>query len=71
MEDVTSFEAENKVDLERILDRLRERDPRYLDIVYLKAAGYTLDEISARLSIPRTTLHRMLQKIRRIAESMA
>ena len=70
MEDVTSFDAENKVDLERILDRLRESDPRYLDVVYLKAAGYTLDEISAKLSIPRTTLHRMLQKIRQIAENM-
>ena len=70
MEDVTSFDAEKKVDLERILDRLKESDPRYLDIVYLKAAGYTLDEISTKLNIPRTTLHRMLQKIRRIAESI-
>jgi predicted transcriptional regulator len=54
--------------LENVLRRLREENPVFLDIVYLRADGLTLDEISEKLNIPRTTLHRMLKKIRRIAE---
>lgn len=54
--------------LDDVLRHLREENPVFLDIVYLRADGLTLDEISKRLNIPRTTLYRMLQKIRRIAE---
>ena len=68
MEDATSIDAENRVELERLFNRLKESDPQYLEVVCLKAAGYTLDEISDKLSIPRTTVHRMLKKIRQIAE---
>lgn len=69
--DTTADPVISSIYLEDVLRRLREENPVFLDIVYLRADGLTLDEISERLNIPRTTLHRMLQKIRRIAESIA
>ena len=66
--DTTADPIISSMYLEDVLRRLREENPVFLDIVYLRADGLTLDEISDRLKIPRTTLYRMLQKIRRIAE---
>ena len=70
-DDTTADPVVSSMYLDDVLRHLREENPVFLDIVYLRADGLTLDEISAKLSIPRTTLHRMLQKIRQIAESMA
>ena len=66
--DTTADPVVSSMYLEDVLRRLREEKPVFLDIVYLRADGLTLDEISERLNIPRTTLYRMLQKIRKIAE---
>ena len=68
--DITSDRAEAAVQLELILTRLREEDPRLLDLVYLKAAGYRSREIADRLEISRRTYVRLEQKIREIAESV-
>ena len=68
--DTTSELVVNSIYLETVLRRLREEDPVYLNIVCLRADGLTLNEISQQLSIPRTKLHRMLQKIRVITESV-
>ena len=69
-DDTTADPVVSSLYLDDVLRHLREENPVFLDIVYLRADGLTLDEISAKLSIPRTTLHRMLQKIRQIAENM-
>ena len=69
--DTTADPVISSIYLEDVLRRLREENPVFLDIVYLRADGLTLDEISVRLNIPRTTLHRMLQKIRRKGRSSA
>ena len=66
--DTTADQAENRVELMVLLEKLREEDPTYLDVVILKASGYTRDEMSDRLKIPRTTVHRMLHRIREIGE---
>lgn len=66
-EDTTSKRAEDTIELDRILTRLREEDPRMLDLVYLKAAGYRSQEIADRLGISRRTYVRLEQKIREIA----
>ena len=68
--DTTADPVISSMYLDDMLHRLRKENPVFLDIVYLRADGLTLDEISERLNIPRTTLHRMLQKIRQIAESV-
>ena len=69
-DDTTADPVVSSMYLEDVLRHLRGENPVFLDIVYLRADGLTLDELSGRLNIPRTTLHRMLQKIKRIAESV-
>ena len=66
-EDITSKRAEDTIELDRILSCLREEDPRLLDLVYLKAAGYRSQEIADQLGISRRTYVRLEQKIREIA----
>lgn len=68
-DDTTADPVVSYMYLDDVLRHLREENPVFLDIVYLRANGLTLDENSKRLNIPRTTLYRMFQKIRRIADS--
>ncbi len=68
--DITSGKAEASVRLELILAKLREADPRLLDIVCLKAAGYHPQEIADRLGISRRTYYRLDETIRGLAAGM-
>ena len=69
-DDTTSDPVVSSRYLDGVLRHRREENLVFPDIVYLYADGLMLDEISNRLNIPWTTLHRILQKIRWIAESV-
>lgn len=68
-EDNTSKKADASMELERILSFLCEEDSRLLDLVYLKAAGYTSQEIADHLGISRRTYVRLEQKMRSLARN--
>ena len=62
-------EVSARMELEEILSRLNAEDPRLVQIIELKSAGYSVEEISARVSISAPAVYRALKKIRTIAES--
>ena len=65
--DTASEQAENRIELEHILRCLREENPLYPEIVRMRASGYSPIEISEKIDVNVRTVHRMLQKIRRLA----
>ena len=64
--DVTAEQAENELLLDEILDKLRRLNPAYVDIIQLKAAGYSTTEIASKLGISQPTGSRMLRRIQKL-----
>ena len=66
--DVTAEQAENELLLEELLEKLRSLNPLYVDIIHLKAAGYSTTEIASKLGISQPTVSRMLRKIQNLTD---
>ena len=66
-DDSTSSRALASLELDRIFRLLQGENPLYVQIVRLRAAGYTSDEIARMTGISRATLFRYYQRIRELA----
>ena len=65
--DVTAEQAEAACELELLIQILSEVSPRYVRLVRLLGAGYTIPEIAVKLDCSPKTVYRLIREIRRVA----
>ena len=65
--DVTAEQAETACELDLLIQILSEENPRYVRLVRLLEAGYTVPEIAVRLNCSPKTVYRLIREIRRVA----
>ena len=65
--DVTAEQAEAACELDLLIQILSEENPRYVRLVQLLEAGYTVPDIAVKLNRSPKTIYRLIGEIRRVA----